>query len=128
MTDVVVNNLLLNIPNNCIVCLQDNPTIIQFKGSCKCSPYLHSECLDKWLLKNQLTCPICRKKFNTNITNNQPIDHMNINVVIVNNPPTNNHVNNHVDNGEDGCQKSCACGCILWIFTILILSFSGVLH
>ena len=126
MTDVTVNNLLLNIPNNCIICLLDNPTIIQFRGTCKCTPYLHSECLDKWLKKNQLTCPICRKKFNTNITDNQPTNNMNINVVIVNNGGNNPTINN--PNNEDGCQKSCACGCILWIFTILILSFSGVLH
>jgi hypothetical protein len=125
MTDVIVNNLLLNVPNNCIICLQDNPTIIQFRGTCKCTPNLHSECLDKWLKNNSLTCPICRKKFNTNTTDNQPIDHMNINVVILNNnPPPNNHVNN----GEDTCRSACSCVVILWIFTILILSFSGVLR
>jgi hypothetical protein len=51
---------------------------------------------------------------------------MNINVVIVNNPTNNNTVNN--PNGEDGCQKSCACGCILWIFMMFILSCAGVLN
>jgi len=126
MTDVIVNNLLLNVPNNCIICLQDNPTIIQFRGTCKCTPNLHSECLDKWLKNNSLTCPICRKKFNINTTNNQPIDHININIVNINNPPNNNAVNNQ--NGEDGCQKSCACGCILWICMIFLLSCAGVLN
>ena len=123
MTDVIVNNLLLNIPNNCIICLQDNPTIIQFRGTCKCTPHLHSECLDKWLKNNSLTCPICRKKFNTNTTGNQQINHININVNI---QPINQPINN--PNGEDACQKSCACGCILWIFMIMIFSCAGILH
>jgi len=63
--------------DDCIICLTNNPKCIKFKGSCKCSPLVHQECLDKWFILNPQICPICRKKYTVNenkkelIQNNQ---------------------------------------------------------
>ena len=48
----------------CIVCLNvstdKNEPLITYKGSCKCSPKIHTTCLNLWFEKNNRTCPICR--------------------------------------------------------------------
>ncbi len=99
MTDVITNNVAITVINNCIICLNNNPIIIQFNGSCNCKPFIHSNCLNEWLEKNNLTCPICRKKYK----------------------PTNISNNNH------NCVGCCMCGFLIWIFLLVILGWAGVL-
>lgn len=100
MADVIITNPTINIPNNCIICLNNNPIIIQFNGSCNCKPYIHNQCLNQWLTNNNLTCPICRKKYKPP------------------NDPNDNHRN---------CVGCCMCGFLIWILFLVILRWAGVL-
>ncbi len=84
----------------CIICLNDN-NLIKFNGSCKCKPSIHSICLNQWLEKNPLTCPICRKKFKENKDYN---------------------INNN-----DPCINCCMCGVIIIMIMIIILRFANIL-
>jgi hypothetical protein len=53
---------IINISPLCIICLQGNDTI-KYSGQCKCTPVIHTACLDEWFKTNNQICPICRKKY-----------------------------------------------------------------
>ncbi len=46
----------------CIICLTTGNTI-RYKGTCSCSPVIHTGCIDTWFRGQPSTCPICRKKY-----------------------------------------------------------------
>jgi len=87
--------------STCIICLNDNE-LIKFNGSCKCTPSIHSVCLNQWLEKNPLTCPICRKKFKEKKYDND------------------NYQN-------DPCHSCCMCGFLIFIVILIILRFANIL-
>ena len=61
----------MSIENECIFCLESGTDLIKYNHCNEC--YIHKLCLIKWLLRNQNSCLICRKKiFNDDDLNNLP--------------------------------------------------------
>ena len=81
----------------CIVCLNVSGDLIRYKGSCKCSPKIHTSCLNLWFEKNGRTCPICR-------VNYEPASHR----------PTTANINVSDNNG-------CACCCLTCILFLVFM-------
>jgi len=46
-------------PETCIICLNDNLPVINYKNVCNCHPSIHIDCINKWYEINPNTCPIC---------------------------------------------------------------------
>lgn len=61
MTEVV------NPVSPCIICLQVSTGLIQFRGSCRCCPTIHTNCLNSWFETNSRTCPICRVPYEAKV-------------------------------------------------------------
>ena len=45
---------------DCIICLLNKPKTKKSISPCKCTPFLHQKCLNKWYLIYPNECPICR--------------------------------------------------------------------
>jgi len=58
--------------NECIICFSDTTSYLHskkklikldqqnyYKKNCKCNPYIHNDCLKKWIIIEN-KCPICR--------------------------------------------------------------------
>jgi hypothetical protein len=54
---------------SCIICLDNNPETITYKGVCECHPRIHTECINTWYQTNPETCPICLNKYQISIRN-----------------------------------------------------------
>lgn len=50
---------------DCLFCLNAYPNTTQYDAPCKCKPFLHQRCLNKWLQINPNECPICRTNYET---------------------------------------------------------------
>ena len=59
----IVNPMAIAMVRNpqCIICLQSGSNVIEYKGSCKCRPFIHTHCLNKWFEQNTKSCPLCRE-------------------------------------------------------------------
>ncbi|KAL5707340.1 RING-type E3 ubiquitin transferase [Ranunculus cassubicifolius] len=44
----------------CLVCFEREEEVSQLSGCCH---VFHSSCITSWLLRNQFTCPLCRRAF-----------------------------------------------------------------
>ena len=49
----------------CLFCLNTYPNTTKYDAPCKCKPFLHQRCLNKWLKINPNECPICRTNYET---------------------------------------------------------------
>jgi E3 ubiquitin-protein ligase DOA10 len=50
----------------CIIChinLQNNEPPFKYDGTCECTPYIHTVCLNKWFEKKDNICPICHELY-----------------------------------------------------------------
>ncbi|EPY53815.1 ubiquitin-protein ligase E3 [Schizosaccharomyces cryophilus OY26] len=48
--------------DRCLVCLSDYEQGDECRRLLSCSHFFHRECIDKWLLSSQNSCPLCRAK------------------------------------------------------------------
>lgn len=116
----IENGIMIN--EDCIFC-QDNTNskLIDYEHTCG-KFKIHQECLDKWFIKNNTSCIICRD----NIINNSPINSTEVETSIFS--PINEN-NNYLDNrnlnqqiNQQNNHNRSICSCFIIILFVFVIS------